>query len=144
MENGVEYAENALKPVINNRIDELALRAQNIAFNQLIDNKLAALRQAGEDLKLSVNEKVDNLMIEASDKRPDQEDPNYDEHVKIYNNWLDQVTEGIRNVHSFFDRLWAKVRELLDRIFKWIRDGVANLAERISNAFRLVKTTLFR
>jgi hypothetical protein len=144
MEGGVEYAENALKPVINHRIDQLALRAQQIALDRLIDDKLAALRRAGEDLKVSVNDKVDNLMIQASDRRPDQDDPHYDEKIKIYKNWLEQVTEGIRHVHSFFDRIWIKVRELLDKVFKWVRDGVAHLAEKISKAFLIVKTTLFR
>jgi hypothetical protein len=144
MENGVEYSENVLKPVISNRIDELAVRAQNIAYDKLIENKLAALRQAGEDLKLSVNESVDNLMIQASERRPDQDDPNYDEKIEIYHNWLDEVTQGIRNVHSFFDRVWTKFRELLDKIFKWIKDGVANLAKKIARAFEVVKTTLFK
>ncbi len=144
MENGVEYAENALKPVIGDQIDNLARQAQNIAFNKLVDNKLAALRQAGEDLKSSINEKVDQLMIETSEKKPDQDSPDYDEQVEIYNNWLDEVTQGIKNIHSFFDRIWAKFKELLNKIFKWIRDGVDNLGEKISNAFRLVKKTLFR
>ncbi len=144
MDDGVKYAENALKPVISHRIDQLALRAQQITLDQLIDDKLAALRRAGEDLKVSVNEKVDHLMIQAGDRRPDQDDPHYEEKMEMYENWLDQVTEGIRNVHSFFDRIWIKVRELLDKVFKWIRDGVAHLAEKISKAFLIVKTTLFR
>lgn len=144
MENGVEHAENVLKPVISDGIDNLAVQAQKIAFDQLVDNKLAALRQAGEDLKSSIHEQVDRLIIEASERRPDQDSVNYDEEVEVYNNWLDEVTQGIKNVHSFFDRIWAKFKELLNRIFKWIRDGVENLAEKISNAFRLVKKTLFK
>lgn len=144
MEDGVLYAENILKPIISDSVDELTRRSQNIAFEKLINNKLAALKQAGEDLKISVNEKVDNLMIQASDKRPDPDDPDYEEQIEIYNNWLDQVTEGIKRVQSFFERLWTKVKELLEKIFKWIRDGIANLAEKISNAFRIIKTTLFR
>ncbi len=138
------YVENELKPVINEHVDELALRAQNIAYSKLIDDKLSALRQAGEDLKLAVNEKVDNLMIQASDKRPDQDDPFYEEKARLYNQWLDQVTEGVRNVHTFFNRIWTKLKELLDKIFRWIRDGVVNLVGKISNAFRIVKATMSR
>jgi len=127
--------------VINDRIDDLTRQAQMIAYNKLIDDKLAALREAGSNLKLSVNEKVDNLLIQATDRRPNTNDPNYEEKILLYNNWLDQITEGIKNVHSFFDRLWSKVTELLDKIFTWIRDGVANLAEKISNAFKIIKAT---
>jgi len=143
MDNGVEYAEETLKPVISDGIDELALRAQNIAFDTLINNKLAALRQAGEDLKSSVNEKVDNLMIKAIEKRPDQDDPHYDDKIEIYNNWLDEVTQGIKKVHSFFDNLWKKFRELLDKIFQWIKDGIKDLKEKISHAFNIIKKTFF-
>jgi hypothetical protein len=144
MENGVRYTENELKPVINEHIDELALRAQSIAYDKLINDKLAALRQAAEDFKLAVNDKVDNLIIQANDKRPDPDDPLYDDKAEIYNQWLDQVTEGIRNVHTFFDRIWTKFKELLDKIFRWIKEGVANLAKKISHAFQIVKTTLYR
>jgi hypothetical protein len=144
MEDGVLYAESTLKPVISDQIDELTRRTQNIALEKLMNNKLAALKQAGEDLKTSVNEKVDNLMIQASEKRPDPDDANYDEQIKIYNNWLGQITDGIKKVQSFFERIWTKVRELLDKVFKWIRDGVTNLSEKISSAFRIIKTTLFR
>jgi predicted PurR-regulated permease PerM len=144
MEDGVLYAESTLKPVISDEIDELTRRTQNIALEKLMNNKLAALKQAGEDLKTSVNEKVDNLMIQASEKRPDPDDANYDEQIKIYNNWLGQITDGIKKVQSFFERIWTKVRELLDKVFKWIRDGVTNLSEKISSAFRIIKTTLFR
>jgi chromatin segregation and condensation protein Rec8/ScpA/Scc1 (kleisin family) len=144
MENGVVYAENELKPVINDHVDELALRAQQIAYDKMINDRLAALRQAGEDFKLAVNDRVDRLMNQASERRPDQDDPHFDDKVKIYNEWLDQVTAGIRNVHSFFERIWTKLKELLDKIFRWIKDGVANLAEKISNAFRIVKITFSR
>jgi hypothetical protein len=144
MEDGVLYAESTLKPVISDQIDELTRRTQNIALEKLMNNKLAALKQAGEDLKTSVNEKVDNLMIQASEKRPDPDDANFEEQIKIYNNWLGQITDGIKKVQSFFEHIWTKVRELLDKVFKWIRDGVTNLSEKISSAFRIIKTTLFR
>lgn len=143
MENGEDYAEETLKPVISDGIDELALRAQNIAFDILINNKLAALRQAGEDLKSSVNEKVDNLMIKAIEKRPDTDDPHYDDKIEIYNNWLDEVTQGIKNVQTFFENLWRRFRELLDKIFRWIKNGVKNLKEKISQAFHIMKRTFF-
>lgn len=152
MENGFEDVddledlddvEDTLKTVISDHIDELALRAQNIAFDAIINNKLAALRQAGEDLKLCVHEKVDNLMIKAIEKRPDQDDPHFDDKIEIYKQWLDEVTQGIRNVQSFFEHIWKKFRELLDKIFQWIKNGVKNLKERISHAFKIIKTTLF-
>jgi hypothetical protein len=144
MEFGTEYAENELKPVITEHIDDLQMKAQSIAYDKLINDKLAALRQAGEDFKLAVNVKVDNLIIQANDKRPDLDDPHYDDKAEVYNQWLDQVTEGIRNVHSFFERIWAKFKELLDKIFRWIKEGVVNIGKKIANAFRIVKTTLYR
>ena len=84
MEDGTVYAENELKPVINDHVDELALRAQKIAYDRMIENKLSALRQAGEDLKLAVNEKVDHLINQANERRPDEDDPHYDEKAKVY------------------------------------------------------------
>lgn len=144
MDDGVTYAEHELKPIINEQVDELVLRAQNIAYSQLIDDKLAALRQAGEDLKVTVNEKVDCLIAQTCEKRPDRDDPLYEEKAKIYHAWLDQVTEGIHKVHSFFNRIWSKLKDLLDKIFRWIRDGVDHLVEKIANAFRIVRSTLAR
>ena len=144
MENGVDYVEGLLKPTINEHIDVLASRAQMISLDREINNKLAALRKAGEELKSSVNSKVDNLMEQAIVKKPNAQDANFDEQMKIYARWLDQVTEGVKKVHSFFDRIWVKVKELLDKIFSWIKKGVINLAEKISKAFHIVKTTLFR
>ena len=139
-----DFAEQVLQPTIDRGVDQLVLRAQNIALDNLIENKLAALRQAGQDLKNSVNSKVDSLMIQANDKRPDFDDANYDEKIKVYENWLDEVTKGVRNVTSFFEQLWNKVYALLNRIFTWIRDGVVNLAKKISKAFHIIKKTLSR
>jgi hypothetical protein len=69
-------------------------------------------------LKLSVNTKIDSLMKQAIINRLD---PNYEEQIKIYNQWLDQITEGIRSVHSFFDRIWINIKKILDKIFLWMR-----------------------
>jgi hypothetical protein len=144
MENGVDYVEGLLKPTISENIDVLTSRAQIISLDREMNNKLAELRKAGEDLKRSVNTKVDDLMTQAIDKKPNPQDSNYEEQLKIYTTWLDQITDGVKRVHSFFDRIWIKIKELLDKVFSWIRKGVSNLAEKISKAFRIVKTTLLR
>jgi len=89
-----------------------------IALDRNINNKLAELWKAGEELKLSVNTKIDSLMKQAIINRLD---PNYEEQIKIYTQWLDQITEGIRRVHSFFDPIWIKIKKLVDKIFLWMR-----------------------
>lgn len=144
MEDGINYAEGFVKPTISEHIDVLASRTQMIAMDREINNKLAELRKAGEDLKFSVNAKVNLLIEDARIKSPDPKDPNYAEQHKIYIRWLDEVTEGVRKVHSFFDRVWIKIKELVDKVFLWIRQGVTNLVSKISKAFHIVKTTLLR
>lgn len=143
-ENGTDYVEQFLKPAISCHMDILTSRAQMIAMDKEMDNKLAELRQAGRELKFAVTNKIDRLIEQATVKKPDPEDQNYKEQAEIYAKWLDQAIEGMKKVHSFFDRVWIKIKELLDKVFLWIRQGLSNLAEKISKAFRIVKTTLLR
>jgi len=143
-ENGTDYVEQFLKPAISCHMDILTSRAQMIAMDKEMDNKLAELRQAGRELQFAVTNKIDRLIEQATVKKPDPEDQNYKEQAEIYAKWLDQAIEGVKKVHSFFDRVWIKIKELLDKVFLWIRQGLSNLAEKISKAFRIVKTTLLR
>jgi hypothetical protein len=143
-ENGTDYVEQFLKPAISCHMDILTSRAQMIAMDKEMDNKLAELRQAGREFKFAVTNKIDRLIEQATVKKPDPEDQNYKEQAEIYAKWLDQAIEGMKKVHSFFDRVWIKIKELLDKVFLWIRQGLSNLAEKISKAFRIVKTTLLR
>mgnify|MGYP001047809198 CR=1 FL=1 len=142
--NGEEFATDFLQPTIDNGVDQLVDRAQNIALDRLIEDKLEALKLAGQDLKTSVNERVDHLILQANEKRPSKDDFDYEEKIQLYNAWLDEVTKGVRRVKTFFENLWEKIDELLTKIFTWIRDGFKNLTKKISRAFHIIKTTLTR
>jgi hypothetical protein len=68
MQNGIDYVEGLLKPIISEHIDVLTSKTQMIALDRGINNKLTELRNASDDLKLSATTKVNNLIEQASIK----------------------------------------------------------------------------
>jgi hypothetical protein len=138
-ENGTDYVEQFLKPAISCHMDILTSRAQMIAMDKEMDNKLAELRQAGRELKFAVTNKIDRLIEQATVKKPDPEDQNYKEQAEIYAKWLDQAIEGMKKVHSFFDRVWIKIKELLDKVFYGYDKVLAIWLKKYPRPFVLLK-----
>jgi hypothetical protein len=57
-----------------------------------------------------------------------------------YTSFIEGVTAGIRSTQGLFDRIFARIRDIVETVINWIRDGFVWMSCAVTAAFTSIRS----
>lgn len=96
-----------------------------------------------ESAKHELSKGIDGVEQAVINKRPHQNDPNYDIKRIRYEELLRMSLTGIKTLRSGLVKIFNRLKEIVANIKQWIVYRVRGIANRIRNAFKGLINFLF-
>jgi hypothetical protein len=116
-------------------VDDIQNYATSQANKESVEKYENALVQRTSNLKKDVNDQLDNLHDDITSKRPSSNDPNYEQMLEKYREYLVHANDGIESMKGMFAKLFSKLYEVVKKIVKWIVDHLPEIISAIVTIF---------
>ncbi|CAF3690604.1 unnamed protein product [Rotaria socialis] len=110
--------------------------AKKRAHREPVDEYEEALVHQSESLENDVHNQVDDIKQYVLTRQPRTNDTDYERKRREFIQFTKHATEGMTGLKGTFSRLFSKIKDVVKRIARWIRDNLPNIVRTIGVIFK--------
>jgi phage-related protein len=123
---------------LENNLEEVIKNSSNINANNLEQQIDRETNKFIDDVKNHVKKMQDDIK---SHRPTDSNAPDYDIHMKQYQQFVQNSTTGVNEVTNWIKSMFDKILSIVKTIIQWIKDNAKTIIEIIKDirdAFKLI------
>ena len=133
-----EHYRPQIQNQLNQNVDHMERKINEAQQLKDADEAERMLDEACDKCLENVQEHVNGIKASIKQKRPSSSASSQEQ--KRYTDFVAASATGVNQTKGLFDTIFARIRNMINTVVEWIRKGLAWMASRIVDTFKIIRS----